>query len=306
MNMHIRITSYLKPGAWSGGRRSLFLRVLITCVVGFAGAAALAGADDASPAPVSDSILKGVELGDLQGFKIRGAISDDATANDAAGSKTRPDQGGEFVLEGDEILTAVRESLVKRFDLEGDLRLFSDKPIGDVRIGHPDWEVVLSAVPAQGIRSRFLLGCELRVQGQKVAEWHLNLRAELWRRVVVATRRIERQSSLARDLVEWRDVDVLALGSSPLESMEAVSMYQLVRTAEAGKVILWKDIKDRPLVLRNSVVEVVAEEGRMRISMKGKALEEGVMGQVIRIRNMQTRNDFQAEVIGENQARVHF
>lgn len=306
MNMHIRITSYLKPGAWSGGRRSLFLRVLITCVVGFAGAAALAGADDASLAPVSDSILKGVELGDLQGFKIRGAISDDATANDAAGSKTRPDQGGEFVLEGDEILTAVRESLVKRFDLEGDLRLFSDKPIGDVRIGHPDWEVVLSAVPAQGIRSRFLLGCELRVQGQKVAEWHLNLRAELWRRVVVATRRIERQSSLARDLVEWRDVDVLALGSSPLESMEAVSMYQLVRTAEAGKVILWKDIKNRPLVLRNSVVEVVAEEGRMRISMKGKALEEGVMGQVIRIRNMQTRNDFQAEVIGENQARVHF
>ncbi|MBN2234625.1 MAG: flagellar basal body P-ring formation protein FlgA [Opitutales bacterium] len=304
--MHIRTTSYMKPRAWSVGGRSLFLRVLTTCIVGFAGATALAGADEASPAPVSDSILKGVELGDLQGFKVRGSVAEDGTANGSAEAKTKPDKDGQFVLQGDEILTAIRESLEKRFDLSGDLRLFADKPIGDVRIDHPDWEVVLSAVPGQGIRSRFLLGCELRVQGQKAAEWHLNLRAELWRRVVVATRRIERQSALARDLVEWRDVDVLALGSSPLESMEAVSMYQLVRTAEAGKVILWKDIKDRPLVLRNSVVEVVAEEGRMRISMKGKALEEGVMGQVIRVRNMQTRNDFQAEVIGENQAKVHF
>ena len=304
--MAIRTSSEMKIRGALGEAGWVLTAVLWVGIIFVAAGGVVLGSEDASGVTVSEKILKGIELGDLQGFKVRGSVAEGGAVRESGEGNQKADKDGQFVLQGDEILTAVRESLVKRFDLEGDLRLFSDKPIGDVRIGHPDWEVVLSAVPAQGIRSRFLLGCELRVQGQKVAEWHLNLRAELWRRVVVATRRIERQSSLARDLVEWRDVDVLALGSSPLESMEAVSMYQLVRTAEAGKVILWKDIKDRPLVLRNSVVEVVAEEGRMRISMKGKALEEGVMGQVIRIRNMQTRNDFQAEVIGENQARVHF
>jgi flagella basal body P-ring formation protein FlgA len=60
------------------------------------------------------------------------------------------------------------------------------------------------------------------------------------------------------------------------------------------------------MVRKGAVVEVVAGDGSMSITMKGLAMGTGGVGDAITIRNMDTRKDFPARVVNRNSVRVTF
>ena len=73
-----------------------------------------------------------------------------------------------------------------------------------------------------------------------------------------------------------------------------------------GRPLTCKDIALAPMVRKGAVVEVVAGDGNLSISMKGLAMGTGGMGDSITIRNLDTRKDFQARVVNRNSVRVAF
>ena len=62
----------------------------------------------------------------------------------------------------------------------------------------------------------------------------------------------------------------------------------------------------RPVIRKGQVVEVVAQNGMMAISMKALALENGTTGKQIRLRNLESRREINGEVINENKVHIHF
>ena len=54
------------------------------------------------------------------------------------------------------------------------------------------------------------------------------------------------------------------------------------------------------------VVEVVAQNGMLAISMKALALENGTTGEQIRLRNLESRREINGEVINENKVHIRF
>jgi flagella basal body P-ring formation protein FlgA len=75
--------------------------------------------------------------------------------------------------------------------------------------------------------------------------------------------------------------------------------YELTENISAGAPLLSRSIKARAVVRRGKLIEAVLQDGQLMISVKAEALEDGVMGQTIRVRNIASRREFRGKVENE-------
>jgi len=204
------------------------------------------------------------------------------------------------------ILDEIRYQIATHFEIVGDFRIYFDQPWSELRLKDPDWEIVMTSFPSKGLRSRFYIGFELWVGGKRHSTWQEGVHCELWNDAYVAIQQVDRGTVLREGLVAIRPVDTLSLYEGPVDVGTKLNDYIAGNGLKAGEPLVWRDVRERPLIQKNALIDVVAEEGLLKITLKAKAMEDGVKGQVIRIRNLQSYNDIQAEVIGVNQAKVYF
>jgi flagella basal body P-ring formation protein FlgA len=75
--------------------------------------------------------------------------------------------------------------------------------------------------------------------------------------------------------------------------------YELTENISAGAPLLSRSIKARAVVRRGKLIEAVLQDGQLVSSVKAEALEDGVMGQTIRVRNIASRREFRGKVENE-------
>lgn len=69
-------------------------------------------------------------------------------------------------------------------------------------------------------------------------------------------------------------------------------------------MLSWHDVGRRPLVRKGDVVEVSASSGLLRVTLKGLALQNGALGDIITVRNPESLKVIPALVVGENRVEV--
>ena len=93
--------------------------------------------------------------------------------------------------------------------------------------------------------------------------------------------------------------DLLAL-RGPLADLPAdAAAFEIAETVPAGAALTARSIRLKPVVLRGQTADAVVHDGAMLISLKVEVLEEGVPGQVIRVRNPQSRRELHGKVQNE-------
>lgn len=276
------------------------------------GIAALSTQGLASEAEWSpEKLLESVEIEDLVKPKAK-PTEPPADTEAEAGSITPSTDAtssasfAKHALDERSVLSELRHQVASHFSLQADFRLYFDQPWRELHLQSPHWELVVTTFPPQGLRSRFYLGFEIWVEGKRHSSWQQSVRCELWTDAYVATQRIERGSVLREGLVSVKPVDQLSLYQGVVEPGTQLDDYIVSNGVKAGEPIFWSHVKERPLIEKNALIDVVAEEGALKVTLKAKAMETGVKGQVIRIRNLQSLNDIQAEVVGINLAKVYF
>jgi flagella basal body P-ring formation protein FlgA len=80
----------------------------------------------------------------------------------------------------------------------------------------------------------------------------------------------------------------------------------MAQTVSQERPLSWRDIALRPLVRKGQLVDVVVAEGGMNISMKGISLGNGGAGEMVSVRNLDSRKEFSAKVINLNTVQVKF
>lgn len=141
-------------------------------------------------------------------------------------------------------------------------------------------------------------------QGQRILrEDTLVLRVSLWREGMIAAIPLKRGDPVSLQGVTTRRVD--ALRDRDTLPLSAVGEdYALAREIPAGRALSWRDVVRRPLVRRGQMVEVQAGSGALVITMKALAMQDGAHGEVVRMRNLESKRDFAAKVVAENRAEV--
>jgi flagella basal body P-ring formation protein FlgA len=94
--------------------------------------------------------------------------------------------------------------------------------------------------------------------------------------------------------------DVAALSSEPVDVRDApLRTLRLRRSVEAGRPLLSGEVETRPAVLRSAPVAVKLITGAIAIETNGVALDDGRVGQYVRVRNSASGETFSARVIAE-------
>lgn len=208
----------------------------------------------------------------------------------------RTRQLGESELK--ELLTDVlqREHVRQR----GELELAFTRPWTAVTIPDESFTLKLLDLPTSGVGASMILRFELRGTRETFGAWSAVTQARVWRDVLVAGGPLKRGQLLAESdvLRERRD---LLLSREALDALPRVATaLELVENVPAGVPLTARSFRVRPLVFRGQTLEALVQDGALQITTKVEALEDGLPGQFVRVRNPQSRREFRGKVQNES------
>ena len=122
--------------------------------------------------------------------------------------------------------------------------------------------------------------------------------------VPVLNRRIEPGEIIRRQDVEWTSTRVDRVGRNTVVVADRLLGMSPRRPLRPGDAILSGDLRAPIVVPKNSLVTIRLESPRMVLSAQGKALEDGAMGDVIRVINSKTNKVITAAVAEPGEVRV--
>lgn len=195
--------------------------------------------------------------------------------------------------------------LAHHFNLDGDLQVELLRPWQAPGQSAHDWRVEVLEYPATAASS-MLLRVRVFGDGQAVVpDATLVLRASLWRDAWSAREPVAVNAIFDPAALEPRRIDALREREAlPVTAGDRTFIF--ARSVSAGRLLTWRDIARRPLVRKGEFVEVSASDGLLSVTLKGLAMQNGAQGDVITVRNPDSRKDFSAFVVDENRVQVRF
>lgn len=208
-----------------------------------------------------------------------------------------------FRLDESTLLAELIHELAGEIDWEGELRLNPIRPLPRLTV-LPDWEIRFKGTLPPLIENRMTLTFEVWTDGRQLGSWRQPFRTELWQEVWVARQRIRRGNIIDTQAIEPALRDVLTERNQPLSIEEDIKGLETVSTIMEGRVLSWSDLQKKPAVRRGERVEVFIKNGALSISMPAHSTEEGHVGDLITVRNIQSKRNIQAVVTSEGRAEV--
>ena len=215
-------------------------------------------------------------------------------------------EAGRHSLDGDALLRELEKELTTRFGVAGELRLSLIRPWGPVSMPAQDFAVTVTDAPPEGLASSFVVKVKVVSAAEQIGEWTLPVRAQLLQNMWAASGRIERGQALDRTLLAVQKVDVLRERQAFIPADSDPATFEAAQAITSPRLLVRRDLSERPLVRKGQVVEVVARQGLLAITMKALALEPGAAGALIRLRNLQSQKEFSGQILNESKVQVQF
>lgn len=122
--------------------------------------------------------------------------------------------------------------------------------------------------------------------------------------VPVLTRPIGRDEVIAAADVEWLRLKDSRLGSSTIVDAEDLVGLSARHALRAGVPVRASQVREPVVVAKGSQVTLVLDGPGMALSARGRALEDGGRGEVVRVSNLQSNVVIEGTVAGPGQIRV--
>ena len=206
----------------------------------------------------------------------------------------------------EDITKSIHHHLTQQYVYEGVLKVYILKKWKEIWVENSHWKTKVVEFPANGLSSRMRLHLRLFWEEEIISEWLLPIRAELWQDVYITKRYLNRSDTLDKETFIIESRDVLASQHPMVPIKTDLSAYELDQSIAAGDPLLWRSLTEKPLVRKGQLVKVFVEEGKLQISMKALAMQSGLTGEFIKVRNLNSRRDFHAQIINEGLVKVHF
>ena len=129
-------------------------------------------------------------------------------------------------------------------------------------------------------------------------------RFERMTEVPVLANRIMRGEVISKSDIKWVSMPESRISRTSIVDLENLVGMAVKRAIAPGKAISANDVRRPLLVNRGQLVTMLLTTPSMQLSAKGKALQAGSKGDVIRISNSQTSTVIDAVVTGSGQVRV--
>ena len=210
-------------------------------------------------------------------------------------------------LEEDELRGLLTATLGQRRDEDGaEWELSLTRPWTPVNVPDGVLTVEILEPSLNRITSTCILKFELRAAQKTIGTWQAPVQAHLWRQILVAHTFLHR-GQLLREADFIRDRRDLLTLREPLADLPAqAASYELAETVPAGSPLTARAIRLKPVLSRGQMADAIIRDGALIISLKVEVLEEGVPGQIVRMRNPQSRRELRGKVLDEQTIAIAF
>ena len=131
-------------------------------------------------------------------------------------------------------------------------------------------------------------------------------RIEVLRDVMTAARGLPAGTVLAENDIRTIRRWVRRIHPQSLPSMEATSGKRLTIQVACGAEILATMLKEIPLVRKGKMVKIVFDNGPMQIVTVGLSEEDGVAGNIVRVKNITSNKIIYARVLSDSLVAIEF
>jgi flagella basal body P-ring formation protein FlgA len=182
---------------------------------------------------------------------------------------------------------------------KGELELRFTRPWQIVTVSNEPITLNILQLPTAGVSPNFIVRFELTTPTHSIGTYQMPVTAQVWREIWVARSPLTRGELLANcDRVKERR-DVLALRDAALGDEIDAAAWQLAANVPAGAPIYENSVKLRTIVHRGQAAMALVRDQAMTVSLKVEVLEDGALGQDVRVRNIQSERIFHGKVQDE-------
>lgn len=188
----------------------------------------------------------------------------------------------------------------------GELELRFTKAWNNLIVSDDALTLKILDIPSSGVSPMFICRFELFAGEESAGIFQQPLQAKIWKEVYVARSNITRGQSLRdadlvlerRDILTTRDY----VANAPLDD----PFIEFRENVMAGTPLNSRMLRLRAVVKRGKLVDAMLQDESLSISVKAEALEDGVPGQPIRLRNIKSKKEFRGKVQDEQTVLVMF
>ena len=182
-----------------------------------------------------------------------------------------------------------------------------------IRLGHIDSRLKLAACPEDKIKvinpynrplsqiSTLAVRCEAKHSWKIYVPVKISFKTS----VIVAKRFLPRGRRIRAEDITRIETDTKRLKNGYFSDLQAVIGTISKQNIAAGRIIKPNSLKQAKLIYRGDKVHIVAAHPSIRVRMKGVALSSGALGEIIQVKNLSSKKQLEAKVVGRQKVHVN-
>ncbi len=127
---------------------------------------------------------------------------------------------------------------------------------------------------------------------------------KMYKKVIVAAQPVRRGEIMTKENIKWERKDISMIRSGYFNKSDLVLNKQATRNLMAGAVLNRTSVQEPRIIKKGDKVSIKAKLPNLMISMAGIAMMDGIKGLLIRVKNINSKQIIQAQVINTRQVSV--
>ncbi|HGJ65606.1 TPA: flagellar basal body P-ring formation protein FlgA [bacterium] len=167
-----------------------------------------------------------------------------------------------------------------------------------------DIDIKVESVSKYPVNGNFSLNFIFSIDGCECEKRLIPFKVEVIDNVVVSAKQIDLNSVIKEDDLIITSKDI-GLSSDVFYKKDDIIGKNAKKNISKGSFITSDMIKQVPIIKQGDLITILVESASLKISTQGKAMENGIKDQVIRIINISSLKELQAQVVDKNTVKIN-
>ncbi len=202
-------------------------------------------------------------------------------------------------VRGEEMVKKAKEYLAEKIPSYGnEIIIESDRVPADKILPASEEDVRLDVAPVEGNRDRGNVQVFVRIiiKDKQYLKIPVFFNVRVYENVVASSRKIGRGEILTEADLVVESIETTKLAASTFSSVDELVGKRITRLIQPYTPITPELINNPPLIKRGECIKLLLQSGNLIIVAKGVAKEDGHLGKIIKVKNIDSKKEIQGKV----------
>lgn len=212
-------------------------------------------------------------------------------------------------ITGDEILMVAREHLLSNLSRpEEDFTIESDKSIPDKLLpaNAGDIRLEVSQVEANKDRGNVQLVVRILIQDKLYLKIPVFFHVRVYETIVASRRKIDRNETLTLENLTLNRMETTKLSKATFNKVEDLIGKRVSRSIQPNTPLTPEIVYNAPAIKKGDLIKVFLQSGSLHVVTKGVAKEDGCVGKIIRVKNIDSNKELYGTVEDSTAVKIVF